>query len=188
MSSVWILLLSEGGSIIEKQTKNRNEIGPNLSLGERLTRLSKRLSRKRCCDTTPDRCLECIRLTILLRILSSKCTKVKDEYAQRRRLRRINSLPKVKFSRLERLYQTQKWKASLSKVQALKFILQIAASKLENCVFSNSNLQILSSKSKSPLFFCQLVQLQVLYKGILAHFEKMSFKNKLKIGMKQVQT
>ena len=73
---------------------------------------------------------------------------------------------KGKFSRLERLYQTPKIKASLSKVQALKFILQIAASKLENCVFPNSNLQILSSKSKSPLFFCQLVQLQV-FKNLL---------------------
>ena len=37
----------------EKQTKNRNETGSDLSLGERLMRLSKRLSRKRCCDTTP---------------------------------------------------------------------------------------------------------------------------------------
>ena len=49
----------------EKQTKNRNETGSNLSLGTRLTVLSKRLGRKRCCDTTPDRCLECNRLTIL---------------------------------------------------------------------------------------------------------------------------
>merc|ERR1711873_390741 len=73
---------------------------------------------------------------------------------------------KGKFSRLERLHQTPKIKASLSKVQALKLILQIAASKLENCVFPNSNLQILSSKSKSPLFFCQLVQLQV-FKNLL---------------------
>ena len=54
---------------IEKQTKNRNETGSDLSLGERLTRLSKRLSRKRCCDTTPDRCQEGSRLTILLRIV-----------------------------------------------------------------------------------------------------------------------
>ena len=56
-------------SKIEKQTKNRNETGSDLSLGERLTRLSKRLSRKRCCDTTPDRCQEGSRLTILLRIV-----------------------------------------------------------------------------------------------------------------------
>eukprot|EP00493_Phyllostaurus_siculus_P020281 UN20606 len=49
---------------------------------------------------------------------------------------------KGKFSRLERLYQTQNEKASLSKVQDLKFILQIAASKLGNCVFPNFNLQI----------------------------------------------
>ena len=50
---------------LEKQTKNRNEKGSNLSLGTRLTVLFKRLGRKRCCDTTPDRCLECNRLTIL---------------------------------------------------------------------------------------------------------------------------
>ena len=48
----------------KKQTKNRNETGSDLSLGERLTRLSKRLSRKRCCDTTPDHCHECSCLTI----------------------------------------------------------------------------------------------------------------------------
>ena len=52
-------------SMIQKQAKNRNETGSNLSLGTRLTVLSKRLGRKRCCDTTPDRCLECNRLTIL---------------------------------------------------------------------------------------------------------------------------
>ena len=44
-------------SMIYKQTKNRNETGSNLSLGTRLTVLSKRLGRKRCCDATPDRCL-----------------------------------------------------------------------------------------------------------------------------------
>ena len=33
----------------------------------------KRLSRKRCCDTTPDRCLERSRLTILLLIVK-KCS------------------------------------------------------------------------------------------------------------------
>ena len=112
-----------------------------------------------------------------------KRTKIKNEYAQRRRLRRINSLPKVKFSRLERLYQTPKIKASLSKVQALKFILQIAASKLENCVFPNSNLQILSSKSNLRSSFANLFNFKFsktcwkspkLNKGILAHFEKMS--------------
>ena len=51
--------------VFQKQTKNRNETGSNLSLGTRLTVPSKRLGRKRCCDTTPDRCLECNRLTIL---------------------------------------------------------------------------------------------------------------------------
>ena len=33
------------------------ETGSNLSLGTRLTVLSKRLGHKRCCDATPDRCL-----------------------------------------------------------------------------------------------------------------------------------
>ena len=55
--------------LIEKRTKNRNGTGLDLSLGERLTWLSKRLSRNRCCDTTPDRCQEGSRLTILLRIV-----------------------------------------------------------------------------------------------------------------------
>jgi len=44
-------------TLIYKQTKNWNETGSNLSLGTRLTVLSKRLGRKRCCDATPDRCL-----------------------------------------------------------------------------------------------------------------------------------
>ena len=48
-------LLLEG--LVYKQTKNRHETGSNLSLGTRLTVLSKRLGRKRCCDATPDRCL-----------------------------------------------------------------------------------------------------------------------------------
>ena len=43
--------------LIYKQTKNRHETGSNLSLDTRLTVLSKRLGRKRCCDATPDRCL-----------------------------------------------------------------------------------------------------------------------------------
>ena len=42
---------------MEKQAKNRSETSSNLSLGTRLMRV-KRLSRKRCCDTTPDRCQE----------------------------------------------------------------------------------------------------------------------------------
>ena len=44
-------------STIYKQTKNRHETGSSLSLGTRLTVLSKRLGCKRCCDATPDRCL-----------------------------------------------------------------------------------------------------------------------------------
>ena len=142
--------------MIYKQAKNRNEAGSNLSLGTRLTVLSKRLGCKRCCDATPD-WLEVCRLTIFAshckrcfvffqrsRVLVGseglKRTKWKDEYAQRRRLRRINSLSKVKFTRLERLYQTpKKSKASLSKVQVSKFILPIATSKLRFSKLQSSN-------------------------------------------------
>ena len=46
---------------------NRNQTYSNLNLVIRLTRV-KRLSRKRCCDTTPDRCQEGCQLTILSRI------------------------------------------------------------------------------------------------------------------------
>ena len=76
-----------------------------------------------------------------------------------------------------------KIKTSLSKVQALKFILQVAASKVGNCVFPNSNLQILSSKSNLRSSFANLFNFKFsktcwkspkLNKGILAHFEKMS--------------
>ena len=109
---------------------------------------------------------------------------IKNEYAQRRRLRRINSLPKRRsFHDLSASTKPKNEKASLSKVQALKFILQIAASKQENCVFPNSNLQILSSKSNLRSSFTNLFNFKFsktcwkspkLYKGILAHFEKMS--------------
>ena len=76
-----------------------------------------------------------------------------------------------------------KIKTSLSQVQALKFILQVAASKVGNCVFPNSNLQILSSKSNLRSSFANLFNFKFsktcwkspkLNKGILAHFEKMS--------------
>ena len=49
--------LSDDELTLYEQAKNRNETGSNLSLGTRLTVLSKRLGRKRCCDATPDRCL-----------------------------------------------------------------------------------------------------------------------------------
>ena len=113
-----------------------------------------------------------------------KRTKIKNEYAQRRRLRRINSLPKKGevFTTWAPL-PNPKIKTSLSKVQALKFILQVAASKVGNCVFPNSNLQILSSKSNLRSSFANLFNFKFsktcwkspkLNKGILAHFEKMS--------------
>ena len=54
---VIVLVVVTDSFSIYKQTKNRNETGSNLSLGTRLTMLSKRLGRKRYCDATPDRCL-----------------------------------------------------------------------------------------------------------------------------------
>ena len=97
-------------------------------------------------------------------------------------MRRINSLPKVKFSRLERLYQTPKNdKASLSKVQALNSFFKL---QLHNCVFPNFNLQIQSSKSNLRSSFANLFNFKFsktcwkspkLYKRILAHFEKNGF-------------
>ena len=113
-----------------------------------------------------------------------KRTKIKNEYAQRRRLRRINSLPKRgSFHDLSASTKPPKIKASLSKVQALKFILQVAASKVGNCVFPSPNLQILSSTSNLRSSFANLFNFKFsktcwkipkLYEGILAHFKKMS--------------
>ena len=53
--------------LIEKQAKNRNETCSKLSLGIRLRKV-KRIRRKRCCDTTPDRCLVVSRFIILFRL------------------------------------------------------------------------------------------------------------------------
>ena len=153
-------------SSIDKQTKNRNETDSNMSL------VSKRLGRKRCCDATPDRCLEVCRLTIfashckkMLRLLPKiegfdgipgpEAYQIKNEYAQRQRLRRITSLPKVKFSRLERLYQTpKKWKLAFQKCKLSNSFFKM---QLQNCVFPNFNLQIiLSSKSNFRSSFASL--------------------------------
>ena len=116
-----------------KQTKNRNETGSNLTLGKRLTVLSKRLARKRCCDTTPEELpgtqsshyLDFALFKEMLHLLPKiegfggiprlEVYQKKNEYAQRRRLRRINSLLKVKLSRLECLYQPPEIQSSLPK-------------------------------------------------------------------------
>ena len=106
---------------------------------------------------------------------------IKNEYAQRRRLRRINWLPKVKFSRLERLYQNpKKWKLAFQKCKLSNSFFKM---QLQNCVYPNFNLQILSSKSNLRSSFTNLFNFKFsktcwkspkLYKRSLTHFEKMS--------------
>ena len=59
-------------SFFNKETTSRNETDSN-SLGTRLTVLSKLLGRKRCGDTTSDRCLEVCRLTIFASHCKKKC-------------------------------------------------------------------------------------------------------------------
>ena len=70
-ASLHIALKKLGFNPLDKQTKNGNETGSNLSLSTRLTELSKRLGHKRCCDATPDRFLDVCRLTIF----ASHCKK-----------------------------------------------------------------------------------------------------------------
>ena len=109
----------------------------------------KRLSRKRCCDTTPDRCQEGSRLTILFRISSNASPSSRlrvggipgpkpyheKKYAQRRRLRQ-NSLPNEDF----------RLSASTNPKQS-SFFFNYSIFKLHS---SSSTLQILSSNP--PLF------------------------------------
>ena len=93
----------------------------------------------------------------------------------------INSLPKAKFSRLERLYQTpKKWKLAFQKYKLSNSFFKM---QLQNCVFPNFNLQILSSKSNLRSSFTNLFNFKFsktcwkspkLYKRSLTHFQKMS--------------
>ena len=92
-----------------------------------------------------------------------------------------NPLSKVKFSRLERLYQTPtKWKLAFQKYKLSNSFFKM---QLQNCVFPNFNLQILSSKSNLRSSFANLFNFKFsktcwkspkLYKRNLTHFEKMS--------------
>ena len=143
---------------IDKQDKNRNEKSSNLSLGTHLTVLSKRLGRKRCCDATPDRCLEVCRLTIFAsncKTMSRLLPKIEGfggipgPEAYQIKMNTPNAdacavykfhFQKWSFPRLERLCQPpKKIKASLSKVQAFKFILYNAASKVRFSKLQSSN-------------------------------------------------
>ena len=64
----------------------------------------------------------------------------KNEYAQRRRLRRYEFTSKSEvFPTWAPLPNSKEMKASLSKVQALKFIPQNAASKLDFSKIQSSN-------------------------------------------------
>ena len=87
----------------------------------------------------------------------------------------------MKFSRLERLYQTPK-KIKLA-FQKYKLSNSFFKMQLQNCVFPNFNLQILSSKSNLRSSFTNLFNFKFsktcwkspkLYKRSLTHFQKMS--------------
>ena len=154
----------QNAASIYKQTKNEHETGSNLSLGTRLTVLSKRLGRKRCCDATPDRCLGGVpshylrfeRSRVWTGSQTLKRTKWKIEYAQRRRLRRkINSTSKSEvFPTWAPLPNPKELKASLSKNTSF----QIHSSKcsFKTAFVPNFNLQILSSESNLRSSFTNL--------------------------------
>ena len=134
---------------IDKQTKNRNETGLNLSLGTRLAVLSKRDGLKCCCDAIRTAAWKCA-----VSLSSPRIVKKSGVFFQRSRvlvgsqgLKRtkwkintpnvdacavINPLPKVKFSRLERLYQTpKKWKLAFQKYKLSNSFFKM---QLQNCV------------------------------------------------------
>ena len=89
-------------------------------------------------------------------------------------------LPKVKFSWLERLYQTpKKWQLAFQKYKLSNSFFKM---QLQNCVFPNFNLQILSSKSNLRSSFTNLFNFKFsktcwkspkLYKKCLTNFEEM---------------
>jgi hypothetical protein len=73
----------------------------------------------------------------------------------------------VKFSRLERLYQTpKKWKLAFQKVQAFKFILQNAASKLRLFQTSIFKFYLLSPISALLLPTCSTSSFQKLVEKV----------------------
>ena len=140
-------------TLIQKQAKNRNETGSNLSLGTRLTVLSKRLGRKRCCDTTPDRCLDVIVSLFWLRIVKTNATSSSNiegfggipgpEAYQIKMIRptstlapyKFTSKKRGKFSRLERLYQTRKLKLAFHKYKLENSFFKFQLQKWETAFF-----------------------------------------------------
>ena len=73
----------------------------------------------------------------------------------------------MKFSRLESLYQTQnKWKLAFQKVQAFKFILQNAASKLRLFQTSIFKFYLLSPISALLLSTCSTSSFQKLVEKV----------------------
>ena len=97
-----------------------------------------------------------------------KRTKWKIEYAQRRRLRRkINSTSKSEvFPTWAPLPNPKEMKASLSKVQAFKFILQNAASKLRLFQTSIFKFYLLSPISALLLPTCSTSSFQKLVEKV----------------------
>ena len=87
----------------------------------------------------------------------------------------------MKFSRLERLYQTpKKWKLAFQKYKLSNSFFKM---QLQKCVFPNFNLKILSSKPNLRSSFTNLFNFKFsktcwkspkVYKRSLTHFQKMS--------------
>jgi len=89
----------------------------------------------------------------------------------------------VKFSRLERLYQTpKKWKLAFQKYKLSNLFFKLQLQKLRHIFFfSNFNLQIISSKSNLRYSFANLFNFKFsktwqkslkLYKWSLTNFQK----------------
>ena len=78
------------------------------------------------------------RSRVLVRYQGLKCDKIKNEYAQRRRLRRNKFTSKSETFPIERLYQTpKKFKLAFQKYKLSNSIFKM---QLQNCGFPNFNL------------------------------------------------
>ena len=115
----------------------------------------------------------------------------KIEYAQRRRLRRkINSTSKSEvFPTWAPLPNPKEMKTSLSKVQAFKFILQHAASKLRFFQTSIFKFYLLSPISALLLPTCSTSSFQKLVEKVRKYIKEvwLIFKNRQRSGVASQQ-